>query len=162
MRSMSQVGNDLYTGKTSLPFVGRRKLWFLIAAILVIGAALVPVFRPIQFSIEFTGGSQFTVSGVSTPDQAVATDAVLALTDRRLVVASPNRLALAVPIDGLRRIQFDIERQRPATLVIVPELARHEAQVLSIPPEHYRDAAEALIAIGHALAPPGDEDDPPA
>ena len=76
MRSMSQLGNDLYTGKTSFPFVGRRRLWFIIAAILVIGSALVPLFRPIQFSIEFTGGSQFTVSGVSTPDQQVATDAV--------------------------------------------------------------------------------------
>lgn len=76
MRSMSQFGNDLYTGKTSFPFVGRRRLWFLIAAILVIGSALVPVFRPIQFSIEFTGGSQFTVSGVSTTDQEIATDAV--------------------------------------------------------------------------------------
>ena len=76
MRSMSQVGNDLYTGKTSFPFVGRRNLWFIIAAILVIGSALVPLFRPIQFSIEFTGGSQFTVSGVSSPDQDTATDAV--------------------------------------------------------------------------------------
>jgi preprotein translocase subunit SecF len=76
MRTMSQVGNDLYTGKTSFPFVGRRRLWFLIAAILVIGSALVPLFRPIQFSIEFTGGSQFTVSGVSETDQLIATDAV--------------------------------------------------------------------------------------
>jgi preprotein translocase subunit SecF len=76
MRSMSQLGNDLYTGKTSFPFVGRRNLWFIIAAVLVIGSALVPLFRPIQFSIEFTGGSQFTVSGVSSPDQDTATDAV--------------------------------------------------------------------------------------
>lgn len=75
-RSMSQFGNDLYTGKTSFPFVGRRNLWFLIAAILVIGSVLVPLFRPIQFSIEFTGGSQFTVSGVSSTDQAIATEAV--------------------------------------------------------------------------------------
>jgi preprotein translocase subunit SecF len=76
MRSMSQLGNDLYTGKTSFPFVGRRRLWFIIAAILVIGSALVPLVRPIQFSIEFTGGSQFTVSSLSSPDQSVATEAV--------------------------------------------------------------------------------------
>lgn len=76
MRSMSQLGNDLYTGKTSFPFIGRRRVWFLIAAILVVGSALVPLFRPIQFSIEFTGGSQFTVSGVTAPDQLLATEAV--------------------------------------------------------------------------------------
>lgn len=76
MRSMNQLGNDLYTGKTSFPFVGRRRLWFIIAAVLVIGAALVPLIRPVQFSIEFTGGSQFTVNDVSSPDQAAATAAV--------------------------------------------------------------------------------------
>ncbi|KRB37823.1 UNVERIFIED_CONTAM: protein translocase subunit SecF [Microbacterium sp. SLM126] len=76
MRSMNQLGNDLYTGKTSFPFVGRRRLWFLIAAILVVGSALVPLFRPIEFSIEFTGGSQFTVNSVATPDQDIATEAV--------------------------------------------------------------------------------------
>jgi preprotein translocase subunit SecF len=76
MRSMSQFGNDLYTGKTSFPFVGRRRLWFIIAAALVLGSVLVPLFRPIQFSIEFTGGSQFTVSGVSNTDQSIAEDAV--------------------------------------------------------------------------------------
>ena len=76
MRSMNELGNDLYTGKTSFPFVGKRRTWFIIAAILVIGAALVPLFRPIQFSIEFTGGSQFTVNDVATPDQSVATEAV--------------------------------------------------------------------------------------
>ncbi|MBD8024118.1 protein translocase subunit SecF [Microbacterium gallinarum] len=80
MRSMSQLGNDLYTGKTSFPFIGRRRLWFLIAAILVIGSALVLFVRPPQFSIEFTGGSQFTVNGVATPvDQSLATDAVLSV-----------------------------------------------------------------------------------
>jgi preprotein translocase subunit SecF len=76
MRSMSQLGNDLYTGKTSFPFIGRRRLWFLIAAILVIGSAVVLFVRPPQFSIEFTGGSQFTVNGVESPDQLIATEAV--------------------------------------------------------------------------------------
>lgn len=76
MRSLNQLGNDLYTGKTSFPFVGKRRLWFIVAAVLVIGSALVPFIRPIQFSIEFTGGSQFTVSGVTAPDQLVATEAV--------------------------------------------------------------------------------------
>ncbi|WZH36486.1 MAG: protein translocase subunit SecF [Microbacterium enclense] len=76
MRSMTQLGNDLYSGKTSFPFVQRRRVWFLIAALLVIGAALVPLVRPIQFSIEFTGGSQFTVSNPATFDQSLATQAV--------------------------------------------------------------------------------------
>lgn len=76
MGAMSRFGNDLYSGKISFPFVGRRRLWFIIAAVLVIGSVLVPLVRPIQFSIEFTGGSQFTVTGLSSPDQSLATTAV--------------------------------------------------------------------------------------
>jgi hypothetical protein len=87
--------------------------------------------------------------------RARATDAVLAVTDRRLVVAAPQRIALAVPFGHVRRIQFDIERDRPATLVIVPESANDEPQVLSIPPEHYQAAAEALVVIGLELAESG-------
>lgn len=84
--------------------------------------------------------------------RARATDAILAVTDRRLVVAARERVALAVPFQSLRRIQFDIERDRPATLVIVPEMAHDEPQVLSIPPDSYAEAAEALVAIGQRLA----------
>jgi len=76
MRSMSQLGNDLYSGKTSFPFVGRRRLWFVIAIALVVAAALVPLFRPVQFSIEFTGGSQFTIEAPASTDQELATAAV--------------------------------------------------------------------------------------
>jgi hypothetical protein len=85
--------------------------------------------------------------------KAVATDAVIAVTENRLLVADRNRVALAVPLDGIRRVQFDIERRRPATLVIVPESAVHEPRVLSIPPEHYGATAEAIVALGLALMP---------
>jgi len=102
MRSMSQVGNDLYTGKTSFPFIGRRRLWFLIAAILVIGSALVPLFRPIQFSIEFTGGSQFTVNNVANPDQATATEAVQSVVpDATTKVVTIGEDAVRVQTDQL-------------------------------------------------------------
>ncbi|WP_404432881.1 protein translocase subunit SecF [Microbacterium lacus] len=101
-RSMSQLGNDLYTGKTSFPFVGRRRLWFIIAAILVIGSALVPLVRPMQFSIEFTGGSQFTVSGLSNPTQSVATDAVQSVVpDATTKVTTVGGTAIRVQTDQL-------------------------------------------------------------
>lgn len=76
MASMNEFGNNLYTGKTSFPFVSKRRLWFIIAIALVIASALVPLLRPVQFSIEFTGGSQFTVVAPGSTDQAPATEAV--------------------------------------------------------------------------------------
>lgn len=102
MRSLNQLGNDLYTGKTSFPFVGRRRLWFIIAAVLVIGSALVPLFRPIQFSIEFTGGSQFVVSGVQTTDQLLATEAVHSVVpDAATKVATVGADTIRVQTDQL-------------------------------------------------------------
>ncbi|WP_405372941.1 MULTISPECIES: protein translocase subunit SecF [unclassified Microbacterium] len=102
MRSMNDFGNDLYTGKLSFPFVGRRKLWFIIAAVLVILSALVPLFRPVQFSIEFTGGSQFTVNDVASPDQNAATAAVQSVVpDAVTKVATIGDNALRIQTDQM-------------------------------------------------------------
>lgn len=73
---MNEFGNNLYTGKTSFPFVAKRRLWFIIAIALVVGSVLVPLLRPVQFSIEFTGGSQFIVHAPTSTDQSIATEAV--------------------------------------------------------------------------------------
>lgn len=82
---------------------------------------------------------------------ARAATASLLVTDRRLAVADEDRLALDLPFDGLRRIQFDIERERPATLVIVPEHPAQEPQVIAVPPERYEEVTRALALIGSRL-----------
>ena len=91
------------------------------------------------------------------PDEAVeaiarATDSLLAVTDRRFIVATGSHLALNLPITELRRIQFDIEKRRPATLVIVPEVPGHDPQVLAIPAEELERTARALTLVGARLA----------
>ena len=83
--------------------------------------------------------------------KAKASDAVLAVTNRRLVVVAPPRPTLAVPFEGLRRIQFDIERERPATLVIVPEHPANEPQVIAVPPDRFDEVTRALAIIGSRL-----------
>ena len=84
-----------------------------------------------------------------TPDeeiriQAAAGDSIVVVTNKRLAIGSHERVALDVPIDNLRRIQFDIERDRPATLVFVPEHPADEPQVLVVSPDDYAGVAEAL------------------
>jgi preprotein translocase subunit SecF len=77
MASFSKFGNDLYTGERSFNIVGRRRIWFSIAACLIVIAILVPVFKGFNFSVEFRGGSLFTVSGLGkNPDQTIATKTV--------------------------------------------------------------------------------------
>ena len=75
----------------------------------------------------------------------------IVVTDQRLAVSNEERLALDIEIAALRRIQFDIERDRPATLVIVPDHALDEPQVLAIPPDQIPAVAEALGYIGQQL-----------
>ncbi len=82
-------------------------------------------------------------------------DAHVVVTERRLAVASDDRLMLDVAISNVRRVQFDIERQRPATLVVVPEHPADEPQVLAVRPEEYRRVAEVLVVLGERLAGPG-------
>ena len=57
-----------------------------------------------------------------------------------------------MPIDNLRRIEFDIERDRPATLVIVPQDPTDEPQVLVVQPADYEGVAEAVVVLGKRLA----------
>ncbi|SEH93788.1 MULTISPECIES: protein translocase subunit SecF [unclassified Leifsonia] len=72
-----KFGNDLYTGARSIDFVGRRKIWYAIAAVMVVLSILVPVLRGgFNFSIEFRGGSQFQISDVQSTDTTKAQAAV--------------------------------------------------------------------------------------
>lgn len=77
MASFSQFGNDLHTGARSYDIVGRRKIWYLIAAVMILASILIPLARGgFQFSIDFTGGSEFQISGLKNPDQTIATKTV--------------------------------------------------------------------------------------
>jgi hypothetical protein len=90
--------------------------------------------------------------------RAAAQDAVVAVTSRRLMVTEGERLVLDVPFSELRRVQFDIERGRPATLVIVPEHIANEPRVVAVPISSLRDAALALAAIGERLNPTSEQE----
>ena len=80
--------------------------------------------------------------------QARAVEASIIVTDRRLLVATDDALTVDIPFDRLRRIQFDIEKARPATLVVVPEWPSDPPQVLAVPPEQYVEVAQLLGAVG--------------
>lgn len=77
MASFSQFGNDLYTGKRSYDFVGKKYLWYAIAVIMIIAALGITALRGgFEFGIEFSGGSQFEISDAHNLDQKFAADAV--------------------------------------------------------------------------------------
>ena len=97
MSRFSDFGNDLYSGKRSIDFVGRRKIFYIIALVMVAMAIIAPAARGgFNFGIEFRGGSEFRVSGVEQSQQRVAIDAV------RTVVPGANPAVTAVGTSDLR------------------------------------------------------------
>ncbi|MBH0009267.1 protein translocase subunit SecF [Salinibacterium sp. UTAS2018] len=88
MASFSKFGNDLYTGDVSINFIGRRKVWYTLAAVLIAISIVVPALRGgYVFGIEFTGGSQFQIDSVqalsdsdsSAEAQNLASDTVVGI-----------------------------------------------------------------------------------
>ncbi|EAR24443.1 protein export protein SecF [marine actinobacterium PHSC20C1] len=105
MASFSKFGNDLYTGQVSVNFIGRRRVWYILAAVLLAVSIIVPTLRGgYVFGIEFTGGSQFQIDSVealANPDtnadaQNLATDTVIS------VVADADPKVTVVGTDSLR------------------------------------------------------------
>ena len=81
MSGLVTFGNDLYTGVRSYEFVGKRRIWYAIAVVIVAVSVLVPIARGgFVFGIEFRGGSEFQVAGVEAePDQQLAIDTVISI-----------------------------------------------------------------------------------
>ncbi|MEV0154515.1 protein translocase subunit SecF [Micromonospora sp. NPDC050686] len=70
----SGLAARLYRGEAGLNIVGRRKLWFTVAGVLVLIAALSFVVRGFNPGIEFAGGNSFQVpASVGTLDDAERT-----------------------------------------------------------------------------------------
>jgi len=101
-----RFGNDLYTGNRSIEFVGRRKLWLSISAVLMIVCILIPVVRGLNWGIDFKGGSQFQISHAQTTNQTKATDAVHAVKPDAVVqVSVVNGSGISVTTDQLTNEQ---------------------------------------------------------
>ncbi|ANF30920.1 preprotein translocase subunit SecF [Leifsonia xyli] len=102
-----KFGNDLYTGARSIDFVGRRKIWYSIAAVMVVISILIPVVKGgFNFSIEFRGGSQFQVSDVSSTDTSKAQSAVTSVVPSAVThVSVVGNNAVRVQTDQLSESQ---------------------------------------------------------
>jgi preprotein translocase subunit SecF len=70
---MSWLGNltgRLYRGEISIDFVSRKKLWYIISGCILVVSILALIFRGLDYSIDFKGGSQWTVPATAQVTQA--------------------------------------------------------------------------------------------
>jgi hypothetical protein len=77
--------------------------------------------------------------------------ALVALTERRLIVREVARVALDLAIEDIRRVQFDVERGRPATFAVVPHSPVQEPQVLAVPIERLDPVSRMIAIVGQRL-----------
>ena len=101
-------------------------------------------------------GRAFPLPHILRPGEVVETQAVvegsaILVTRERLIVVEGDKTVLDIPFDELRRIQFDIERGRDATLVIVPEHISNWPRIVSVPVGFLRETAAVLARIGERI-----------
>jgi preprotein translocase subunit SecF len=68
MSKLSVLGQKLYTGKVSIEFVGRRRIWYAMSAIIVVLAGSGLLVNGINQGVEFRGGVEYTAQMEPTDD----------------------------------------------------------------------------------------------
>lgn len=123
--SFSHWANRLYTGEVSYDFVGRRRTWYAVAAVVMAVSLLALGVRGLNLGIEFEGGSQFQVSGVDSADldeqvaREVVEDVAGAGTEAR--VSTVNDDAVLVRTAQLSQQQSNEVSQALAEAYDVPQ-----------------------------------------
>lgn len=109
MSKLSELGNDLYSGKRSFDFVSRRKLWYAIAIVAIVLSIAAPVLRGgFNFGIEFRGGSEFRIQGVADISQEIATEAVQSVNPEiQPIVSTVGLDALRVQTEQLSDVESE-------------------------------------------------------
>ncbi len=78
MASLSTWGNRLHSGEKTYGIVAHRNRWFLISAVLMALALVILFTKGLNPGIDFRGGTEYIVSGVTDADAQVARDTVAA------------------------------------------------------------------------------------
>ncbi|HEU4907282.1 MAG TPA: protein translocase subunit SecF [Propionibacteriaceae bacterium] len=66
MSKLSAIGHRLYTGEVSYDFIGHRRRWYIVSAILIGLSILALAVRGLDFGIEFNGGADFKAATTVT------------------------------------------------------------------------------------------------
>jgi preprotein translocase subunit SecF len=61
MSKRSGLGHRLYAGELSFDFIGRRRQWYILSAVILLIAVGAVLFRGLNFGIEFRGGADFSL-----------------------------------------------------------------------------------------------------
>ena len=154
MGKMSRLGNDLYNGRKSIDFIGRKGLWYGITAVLLGLAIAIIIAKPLNFGVEFRGGTEQKITVSAGVDQADADDLREAIADADIegaanpAVTTAGGNSLVLTTESLDDAAED-ESQAIITELFPDVEPTEDISVQDVGPSWGQEVAErALIGIG--------------
>jgi preprotein translocase subunit SecF len=98
MSKLGAIGHRLYTGEVSYDFIGHRRRWYIVSAVLIGVSILALLLRGLDFGIEFKGGADFkaattvTAQTVDSMKDALRHSGVLNLDDSTVNTIGNNQV----------------------------------------------------------------------
>jgi preprotein translocase subunit SecF len=155
MSKLSAIGHRLYTGEVSYDFIGHRRRWYIVSAILIAVSLLALAVRGLDFGIEFKGGADFKAA------TTVTAQTVDSMKDALRNSGVPNLDDATVNTIGNNQIRVQTRTLDPTEEV--PKVRTAIANEVGIPPDQVaysligaswggQITERALIALGVFLA----------
>jgi preprotein translocase subunit SecF len=155
MSKLSAIGHRLYTGEVSYEFIGHRRRWYIVSAILIAVSLLALAVRGLDFGIEFKGGADFKAA------TTVNAQTVDSMKDALRNSGVPNLDDATVNTIGNNQIRVQTRTLDPTEEV--PKVRTAIANEVGIPPDQVaysligaswggQITERALIALGVFLA----------
>ncbi len=142
---MSALGT-LYRGETQIDFVGQARRWFRLSAIVLAVCVLSLIFRGLNLSIDFTGGTAIETPNPAGADIGDIRDALGTQGDTARIQLIDDGAAVRLQTGSL---ELDVERDLVRDLVSVTGATIEETDVQSVGPTFGRQitqrALEALL-----------------
>jgi preprotein translocase subunit SecF len=89
---LRDLASRLYSGEAGIDVVGRRKIWYSVAAVILLAGIVTLFVRPFNWGIEFRGGNTFTVPASVGPLEEVRETVEEAVAGFGAEVASAQRV----------------------------------------------------------------------
>ena len=155
MSKLSAIGHRLYTGEVSYDFIGHRRRWYIVSAILIAVSLLALAVRGLDFGIEFKGGADFKAA------TTVTAQTVDSMKDALRDSGVPNLDDATVNTIGNSQVRVQTRTLDPTEEV--PKVRTAIANEVGIPPDQVaysligaswggQITERALIALGVFLA----------
>jgi preprotein translocase subunit SecF len=155
MSKLSAIGHRLYTGEVSYDFIGHRRRWYIVSAILIGLSILALAVRGLDFGIEFKGGADFKAA------TTVTAQTVDSMKDALRNSGVPNLDDSTVNTIGNNQVRVQTRTLDPTEEV--PKVRTAIANEVGIPPDQVaysligaswggQITERALIALGVFVA----------